>query len=37
MSGQGGHGMRCGRTRFPMGRQPMREEDKRVVDDLREG
>jgi hypothetical protein len=46
MSSQGGHGsrgrcfrynMRCGRTGFPMGRQPVQEEDNGAVDDLREG
>jgi hypothetical protein len=46
MSGQGGHGnrgrcfrynMHCGRTGFPMGRQPVREEDNGAVDDLKEG
>jgi hypothetical protein len=46
MSGQGGHGsrgicfrynMRCGRTGFSNGRQPVREEDNGAVDDLREG
>jgi hypothetical protein len=46
MSGQGGHGscgrcfrynMRCGKTGFSMGRQPVREEDNGAMDDLKEG